>query len=214
VEPVARPETAGNSWYRGLILVRRDSGIKNWRDLKGKSFSMIRDTTAADVFPRVYLSRHGVDDHDEFFGEIVYAGSHDTSVRKILSGEVDAGAAKDLVYAKLAEENPRIPVELEVLAESLPVPENALVIRGDVHIACISCHERNRVDPGKEGENGLHDFALAAKLRKELLELHETAEGREVLETFGADRFVETSDADYKNLYDMITELGLDLSRH
>jgi phosphonate transport system substrate-binding protein len=214
VEPVARPETAGNSWYRGLILARKDSGIESWEDLKGKRFAMIRDTTAGDIFPRVYLKRHGVDDHDEFFGEIVYAGSHDTSVRKVLSGEVDAGAAKDLVYARLAEQNPRIPAELTVLAESLPVPENALVIRADVHIACVSCHEKNRVDTGKEGENGLHDVALAAKLRRELLGLHETGEGREVLETFGADRFVETSDADYKNLYDMITELGIDLARH
>ncbi|MFQ6112046.1 MAG: substrate-binding domain-containing protein, partial [Nitrospinota bacterium] len=44
--PIARPEREGVSQYRGLILTRRGSGIRDLRDLRGKSFSVIRATTA------------------------------------------------------------------------------------------------------------------------------------------------------------------------
>jgi phosphonate transport system substrate-binding protein len=213
VEPVARPENDGNSWYRGLIFVRKDSGIDNWTDLRGKRFSMIKDTTAGDVFPRVYLKRHGVESLEGFFGGVVHAGSHDTSVRKVLSGEVEAGAAKDLVYARLGEEDPRVHEELKILAESRPVPDNALVIRSDIHIACISCHQKTRNSSSLARGSELDDLALGGRLRQALIEMDQSAEGRRVLELFGADRFVETTDADYEDLYDMIEELGLDLSR-
>ena len=207
VVPVARPETAGNSEYRGLIFARKESGIREWEDLRGRSFSMIRDTTAGEIFPRVFLKRHGVSDYEKFLGKIVYAGSHDTSVRKVLSGEVKAGAAKDLVFDRLAEEDPRVLDELVIIAESLPVPENALVIRSNINIACISCHQQTEGGAASSGGNGLRDFDLAARLREELLGMDRTDEGRQALSALGADRFVETSDADYENLYGMIDEL-------
>jgi phosphate transport system substrate-binding protein len=214
VEPVARPEKDGMSWYRGLIFVRKDSNIREWRDLEGKSFSMIRDTTAGDIFPKVYLKRHGIRDADAFFGEIVLAGSHDTSVLKVLNREVDAGAAKDLVFRQMAAEDSRIDDELEILAESLPVPENAFVVRTNMDTSCFSCHERldEESTPGSAQE--LSGRGLIVRLREALLRLDESPEGRQVLKSLGADRFLETTDADYENLYLMVRELGLDLSEY
>jgi phosphate transport system substrate-binding protein len=208
VEPIARPERDGVSRYRGLIFVRKDSGISDWTQLKGKSFAMIRSTTAGDLFPRVFLARRDAGQPERFFGEIVFAGSHDTSIRKVLDGEVDAGAAKDLVFRQLAAEDPRIDTELTILAESQPVPENALAIRPAMEIACISCHRD--VGPGIDSSAAeqLDGLFVRDRLREELLGLDGTAEGRLVLEAFGADRFVETTDADYENLYRMIHEVG------
>jgi phosphate transport system substrate-binding protein len=214
VEPVARPEKDGTSWYRGLIFVRKDSNIREWRDLEGKSFSMIRDTTAGDIFPKVYLKRHGIRDADTFFGEIVLAGSHDTSVLKVLNGEVDAGAAKDLVFRQMAAEDSRIGEELEILAESLPVPENAFVVRTNMDTSCFSCHEKLDEESTPDSVQGLSGRGLIVRLREALLRLDESPEGREVLKSLGADRFLETTDADYENLYVMVRELQLDLSKY
>lgn len=208
-EPVARPELGGVSQYRGLILTRRDSGIRDWRALKGRRFSMVRSTTAADLFPMLYLRRRGVADPAQYLGEIVWSGSHEASLGKILSGEVEAGAAKDLVYLRLAAEDPRLESELVVLAESLPVPENTLVLRRDIEFACFDCHRSAPTSAAGKTEPEHASASLATLLRRELTTLQDSPEGREILASFGADRFVETTDADYENLYRMLTEIGL-----
>jgi phosphate/phosphite/phosphonate ABC transporter binding protein len=209
IDPIARPERNGTSEYRGLIFTRAGSGIDDWEDLRGKSFSMIRKTTAGDLFPRLYFKRHGVDDLHGFLGPVSYSGSHDASVLAVLNGEVAAGAAKDLVFRRLAREDPRVASELKVLAESLPVPDNALVVRRNVVFPCFGCHQ-SLDDAAAVGEDSPAD--LPARLRKELLALSGSPEGRDVLARLGADRFVATTHADYDNLYRMLDELGIPFS--
>jgi phosphate/phosphite/phosphonate ABC transporter binding protein len=214
VEPIVRPVKAGISQYKGIVFTRKNSGIKDWRDLEGRSFAMIRATTAGELFPKMYFKDHGVERLEDYLGKIHYVGSHDVSVLKVLYGEVDAGAAKDLIYQKLAREDPTIERELVILAESPPVPENALVIRKEVNFVCFNCHrgpQRNSAETSYSGGDYSVKFDLRQRLRDILLSLPETPEGREVLRKFGADRFIETCDDDYKELYQMINRLGLDL---
>jgi phosphate/phosphite/phosphonate ABC transporter binding protein len=211
VEPVARPERDGVSQYSGLILTRIGGGIRRWQDLRGKSFSMIKATTAADLFPRLFLKKRGVKRIEDFFGRIHYAGSHDASIEMILNGTVDAGAAKDLIFEKMARENPRIKKDLTVLTKSLPVPENALVIRRDLDIVCYNCHFNLL---GDFNESDVLCNYIKQRLQDALLNLDRYPEGRDVLMNLGADRFLLTSDKDYHNLYEMTRELGIDLARY
>ncbi len=219
VVPVARLEKNGVSQYRGILLTRADSGIKGWKDLKGKSFSMIKETTAADIFPRLFLKKHGVDNADKFLGEIKYANSHETSIKMILNKSVAAGAVKDLIFEKMARENPRIKNELAVIAKSPPVPDNTLIIRRDIKVACFQCHldimeeimtqSETNIQPGM----GVCDY-LKLQLQYALLDLDKTPGGQEVLRSLGADRFLPTDENDYKNLYKMIRESGVDLQQY
>jgi phosphonate transport system substrate-binding protein len=210
VEVIARPIKDGVSQYRGLIFTRKDSGIKDWEDMKGQSFAMIKATTAAEVFPKMFFKNHGVANLANYLGEIRYVGSHDMSILKVLNGEIAAGAAKDLIYEKLVREDPRIEKEMVVLARSAPVPENALVVRRNIDFVCFNCHQ----EIGSGGsETGL-SVDLKEKIKEILLRLPETAEGREVLRQFGADRFMETTQDDYRELYQMIENLEIDLKTY
>ncbi len=212
VDAVARPVKDGISQYRGLIFARKDSGIRDWRDLKGRNFAMIRATTAGEIFPRMFLKDQGVENVEDYFGAIQYVGSHDVAILKVLYGEIEAGAAKDLIFEKLAREDPTIERELVILAESDPVPENALVIRRDIDFVCFNCHQPTA---GKGGEKlqleKNYSVNLRNRLKEILLTLSKSPEGREILRNFGADRFVETTHDDYRELYRMIEDLGIDL---
>ncbi len=210
VEAIARPLKDGVSQYRGLIFTRKDSGIKDWRDLKGRSFALIKATTAGELFPKMFFKNHGVEDLENYLGEIHYVGSHDVSILKVLNGEIEAGAAKDLIYEKLAKEDPRIEREMIILAQSAPVPENALVVRRNIDFVCFNCHK----EVGNARSDMTYSVNLKEKLKEILLRLPETEEGREVLLEFGADRFVETTHNDYKGLYQMIGNLGTDLKSY
>jgi phosphate/phosphite/phosphonate ABC transporter binding protein len=208
---IARPEKDDVSQYCGLILARRGSGIKKFSDLKGKSFSMIKATTAADVFPRLMLKQKGFDQPEDFFGDVQYVGSHDVSIEMIMHGKVAAGAAKDLIFEKMARENPKIKEELVVLAKSEPVPENALVIHHDLDIACYNCHFKLL---GQLEQKEAFCEHIQKQLLSVLLEMGKDEEGQEVLAGIGADRFLQTSDSDYENLYQMTQELGINLAQY
>ena len=41
--------------------------------------------------------------------------------------------------------------------------------------------------------------------------MHETAEGQKILKEFGAKKFIDTSDEDYKPVYNYVREINLDL---
>jgi phosphate/phosphite/phosphonate ABC transporter binding protein len=212
IEPIGRPEKDGVSQYRGLIVTRRDSGITDWKGLQGKRFGMVdKGTTAGYIFPLIYFRRHGIDHPEQFLGEIVYTGSHDLLFLKVHNGELDAGAAKDLMLHEVARSRPEVADELSILETSAPVPNNVFVLTNNLSFPCMRCHA---LVPVTEGIAALSPPRRAQEvnelLGQILLHLHESPEGRQVLEALGADRFVRTTYEDLEEVNRMIREAGFD----
>ena len=192
VEPLARPEYEGGvSTYYGMVFARKDSGIKTARDMRGKVFVFVdKATTAGWLLPLYYFRTQGIKDYPSWFRETYFSGTHEDAVQDVLNGKADLGAAKDLVFYRLAKENPRITEELEILATSPKVPANALAVRSDL------------------------DPALKSAIASTLLSMDQDAEGRRVLEQFGARRFVATSGQDYAPVIEYAQHIGLDLATY
>jgi phosphonate transport system substrate-binding protein len=212
VVPIARPEKDGVSQYRGIIVTRKDSGVRDWSDLRGRSFGLVdRATTAGHLYPSIYFREHGVGDLEQFFGSVVYAGSHDLVFLKVAGGQLDAGAAKDVMLDQLARTRPEIADALRTIAVSAPVPNNAFVLGGSLDLPCFDCHAlvpRRQLTGTADPPRQLGD--LADTLGAILLGLHESEEGREVLAALGADRFVRTSVDDLEEVNRMIRQAGFD----
>jgi phosphonate transport system substrate-binding protein len=189
VEAIVRPENQeGVSSYYGMIFVRKDSGIRNAAQMKGKRFAFVdKATTAGYLLPLKYFRENGIDDYGSYFSETYFTGTHEDAIYDVLKGEADIGAAKNTIYYRLASEDSRITDELMVLARSPDVPENALALRND-----------------------LDEWAKSI-LKKTFLEMDADPEGRRVLEKFGAARFIETTDEDYAPVFNYADSIGLDL---
>ncbi len=189
---LARPQLMdGESTYHGLILVRKDSGIRTAAEMKGKVFAFVdKATTAGYLLPLVYFRKHGIDRYQTYFRETYYAGTHEDVIADVLNRKADVGAAKNTVYERLSREDSRIARELIILDRSPAVPENGLAVRKDL------------------------DEPLSKKLKEALMMMGADAEGRKVLENFGAKRFIETSDQDYNPVYRYAREARLDLATY
>ncbi|UCD66629.1 MAG: phosphate/phosphite/phosphonate ABC transporter substrate-binding protein [Deltaproteobacteria bacterium] len=189
IEPIARPVWLdGKSTYRGYIFVRKDSNIETVSDMKGKKLVLVdRATTAGYIFQLFYLNYYGIPDLDSYFSRISFARSHDAAAWAVYTGEADIGGAKDLIFNSMNEKYPDFKKEMMVLAESPEVPSNGLAVRKDLNPA------------------------IKLRLRNLLLNMHENTEGQEVLKNFGALKFIETKNHDYKVLYNMIERLGINL---
>lgn len=192
IDALARPEYAdGTSTYRGLLLVRRDSEIRQVEQMKGKRFAFVaKATTAGWLLPLHYFKKWGVDDHHSWLAETYFTGSHEGVIYDVLERNADIGAAKSTVFNRLALQDPRISSELVVLTRSPAVPTNALCVR-----------------------HGL-DESLKRKLRDTLVLMDRDEEGKKILKEFGAVRFIATTMEDYTVVYRFAEEIGLDLETY
>ena len=192
VTPLARPVNLDkSSTYHGYLFVRKDSGIKGVKDMKGKRMAFVeKATTAGYIFPLAYLRKNGITDVDHYFSESLFTGSHDAAINHVLERKADVGAAKHSMYDRVRKDDPRVDRELVILAESPKVPSNGLCVR-------------KGFDP-----------VLREKIKDALLQLHNDPEGGRVLNQFGALRFIETTVQDYQPVFDLAKEAGIDIKTY
>ncbi len=190
IEPVARPvETGESSSYRGIIFTRKDSGLTgNVKTWKGKKIALVHEvTTAGYIFPRWHLRKHGIKNFEQYFDRIIFTGSHDAAILSVFKGQADIGAAKDLIFEKLLSENPAIKDEMLILAKSIAVPSNSLCVRSNL------------------------DSNIKESLKKTLLSMHNTPEGKNALKAMNALRFKETTDSEFDALKKMARDIDIDI---
>lgn len=189
VIPIARPENRGVSHYRGVIVARADGPVRRFADLRGKRFAYVPGTSAGELFMRDRVVRAGGGNPASYFSQPVPVRSHADALRLVLDGKADGAAVKDLVLRRIIAAEPGASGRIREIEHSGTFPENALVV-------AASAGERQ-----------------IAKLRKVLLSLPDSPEGREALRALGADRFVPTTDADYANVYSLANGTGYPLDK-
>lgn len=189
VVPLARPVNLdGTSTYQGYLFARKDSGIKNVKDMKNKRMAFVdKATTAGYIFPLAYLRENNITDTERFFKESIFTGSHDAAIKAVLDRKADVGAAKHSVYDRERVHDPRVDSELIILARSSSVPSNGLCVRSDLN------------------------ETLKNKLKSVLMGLHNDPDGKVVLQQFGALKFIETTANDYQPVFDMVKKSGINL---
>ncbi|MGD0887575.1 MAG: phosphate/phosphite/phosphonate ABC transporter substrate-binding protein [Thermodesulfovibrionales bacterium] len=186
-EPIARPvRLDGVSTCTGYTFVRKDSGIKSPRDMKGKTIALVDPlSTSGYLAQRLFFTKHGIDINKDV--KIFWVGSHDAAVMAVFNKQADMGGAKNHVFDKLVLENAAVKEALIILDESPAVPDNVLAVSKDLN--------------PKIKEKVKNVFATMAS----------DPVGQGILRKFGARAFIETKDEDYKDLYGMIKKAGIDL---
>jgi phosphonate transport system substrate-binding protein len=192
LQVIARPESMqGVSTYHGYIFVRKDSGIHNAGDMKGKRFVFVdKATTAGFLLPMAFFHENGIRDYKSYLKETYFAGTHEDAIYDVLNKKADVGAAKNTVFERLARNDNTIKKTLAIITKSPDVPENGLAVRKDL------------------------DESIKMKLKESLLTMHEDPEGMRILTEFGARKFIVTTDHDYEAVFDYAEAIHLDLSTY
>lgn len=166
--------------FRGIILVRKDSGIKEVSDLKGKAVSYPALTAlAGTMMPQYYLHTHGIDVNKDI--ENRYVGSQESSILNVLRKHVAAGATWPVPWKAFRAEHPEMASELEVKWQTAPLQNNGWVVRNDV------------------------SPAIAKKFQTLLLGLDKSDEGRHMLARLPISRFELATDATYQPVEAFLT---------
>ena len=155
----------GSPTYRGQIIVREDSRIKNLKDLKGKRMAFVDPaSTSGHIFPKTLLLSKGIFP-EKTFSKSIFAGSHNAVIFSILKGEVDAGATYDDARAAVAKEYPQVFGQTRVLAYTKEIPNDTV------------CAAKN-LDPviKEKIKNGLRSLSKDPKESKALKRIYGISE--------------------------------------
>ncbi len=165
--------------FRGLILVRKDSGIQAVTDLKGKKVAYPAATAlAATMLPQHYLHTHGLDINRDI--ENVYVGSQESAIMNVVLGQTAAGATWPIPWKTFGAEKPELAQQLEVKWQTRSLPNNGWVARQDMPLA------------------------LTQQVVRVLTTLHESEAGREILRRLPISRFETADDATYQPVRDYL----------
>jgi phosphonate transport system substrate-binding protein len=129
---VARNLWHGKSTFTSRIFVRKESGIRQLEDLRGRTIAFVDPTSSSGyIYPMALLIQSGLvknRDPKTFFRDVVFGGAHDAVMRALVNGHVDAIASFDLAreqYLKDKAERERI----VFVAETAPIPEAGIAAR-------------------------------------------------------------------------------------
>ncbi len=169
--------------FRGIILVRKDSGIEKVSDLKGKKVSYpALLALAATMMPQYYLHTHGLDVNRDI--ENLYVGSQESSILNVLRGHVAAGATWPVPWQTFQQEHPEQAAQLEVKWQTGILPNNAWVVRQDI--------------PPQ----------LAQAVGRALVALSDTPQGQAMVARLGITRFEIADDLRYQPVLDFLTQFS------
>jgi phosphate/phosphite/phosphonate ABC transporter binding protein len=153
---IAQSIIDGTTTYRGVIVARKDSGLKTMGDLQGKRFAFVDPKSASGyVYPRAMLIEKGLNPKT-YFKETIFAGDHNSVIAAVLNGRVDAGAIYEGALAVAKAHG--VPTEnLVTLVSTDPIPHDAIAVG-----------------------TGL-DEALAKKIQTALVDMDKTEAGRQII---------------------------------
>lgn len=165
--------------FRGIFLVRKDSGIETVADLKGKAVSFPAPTAlAATMMPQYYLQQHGLNVMSDI--DIKYVGSQESSIMNVMLGDTIAGATWPPPWRALSKERPELAKELKVIWQTDSLPNNSLVVRDDV------------------------PEAITNKVKSLLLNLHMHPQGQKWLAKMELSKFENATNNTYKPVVEFL----------
>jgi phosphonate transport system substrate-binding protein len=180
----------GNHHYWGQIITRKNH-LKDTNDISGKKFAFVEATsTSGYLMAAKYFKDHNIKPI-----ETVFAGKHDSVVRMVYQGQVDAGATfytePDLngeprdARRLVAKEYPDVYEKIIILEKTGPIPNDPVVFR-------------------KDFPKDIEDKVVQA-----LKDISKIPEGQKALkELYNITELIDSNENEYEKITNVLLELG------
>jgi len=165
--------------FRGIILVRKDSGIEHVKDLKGKTVSYPAPTAlAATMMPQWYMHINGIDINKDIKNS--YVGSQESSIMNVYLGKSSAASTWPPPWRAFIKKRPEVADKVMIKWETTSLPNNGLVVRKDVPKTLID------------------------QVSKIIFSLHTHPEGRKILSAMELSKYKAAEDSTYDSVREFL----------
>lgn len=176
--------------FHSVFIANKASGITKLADLPGHSFTFgSESSTSGRLMPQYFLQQEGIKSSD-FEGEAGFSGNHDKTIELVAAGTYEAGALNEQVWKKRLAEGKIDQSNVDVFYTSPAFFDYHWVIQPDVT-------ERYGADFIGKVQNAFYKLDPAV------------AEHQEILDLFGAKKFIATTNENYGQIETIGREVGL-----
>ena len=172
--------------FKSHFITTKSSGIKELKDLKGKTFAFGSvSSTSGHLMPRYFLLKNKINP-DKDFSKFSFSGAHDATAAWVESGKVDAGALNFLVWDKLVQSKKVDTDKVHIFWSTPPYVDYVWTVRAGVDKATVEKISKAflKLDYGKPDD-------------KKLLDLHRTK------------GYIAAKDEDWKGIEEAAVAAGL-----
>lgn len=181
--------------FHSVFIANKNSGIaaiaeaSELQQLKGKTFTFgSESSTSGRLMPQYFLKQAGVNLED-FAGEPGFSGSHDTTIKLVEAGTFDAGVLNEQVWLERVKAGEVDLEKVDAIWRSPAYYDYHWVINPDV--------------------NDRYDRPFVEEVQAALLKLDPNVpEHKEILDLFGAEKFIPTRNENYANIEAVGREIG------
>src|SRR5918999_5004926 len=172
--------------FKSHFITRKDTGIKNLKDLKGKTFSFGSvSSTSGHLMPRYFLIKNGINPEKDF-SKFSFSGAHDATAAWVESERVDAGALNFLVWDKLVETKKVDTNKVAIFWTTPPYVDYVWTVRAGV------------------------DKGTVEKITKAFLKLdYNKPDDKKLLDLHRTKGYIAAKDSDWKSIEDAAVAAGL-----
>ena len=179
LELLVAPQTNGQTVYYSYIIVPKDSPVKSFAELRGKTFAFTDPNSNSGKLVPTYMLAKMKETPDSFFKKYIFSYAHDKSIELVAQGMVDGAAVDSLIWEYDNQFQPENTSRTKIIEKSDPYGIPPITVRKDL------------------------DAETKEKLRQAFLNMHSDPEGQSILKNMLIDKFVVVND----NLYDSIRQI-------
>ncbi|MFD7035939.1 phosphate/phosphite/phosphonate ABC transporter substrate-binding protein [Mammaliicoccus sciuri] len=166
--------------YKSQFVVKKDSGIKSLKDMKGKKIALQDVTsTAGYTYPVAELLKEGINPINDM--KITNVKGHDQAIIALLNGDVDVAVTFQDARNIVKKDQPNVFKDTEVVELTEDIPNDTISVRSDM------------------------DDKFRDKLKKAFKDIAKTKEGHKIVsEVYSHEGYVDSKDSEF----DIVREYG------
>jgi phosphate/phosphite/phosphonate ABC transporter binding protein len=172
-EALAVPVVGGKHLYESYLIVNRDSPYQRLENLQNRVFAFTDpESNTGKLVPTYWLQQQG-ETAESFFGKTIYTYSHDNSIMAVAKSLVDGAAVHGQIWNYFNTRDPVYTDKTRIIEKSEPFGNPPLVASSR-----LAAQKKKRI-------------------QQFLLTMHESPEGKQILDRLLIDRFIEPDTAWY-----------------
>ncbi|NWH04180.1 phosphate/phosphite/phosphonate ABC transporter substrate-binding protein [Desulfobacter latus] len=154
--------TPKGSYYYSVLFSLKKNGFESVKDVRRKKIALTDPaSTSGSVIPNMAFSKHIGKSLKDYFGTIIYTGSHDRSIRSVLREQVHAAFVSSARIDEAINKQILYSNQVKILWQSDPIHRDPFVFSSGVDNSVKNQIKRIMFSPSSSLESMLQNMNMA-----------------------------------------------------
>lgn len=175
-------------YYQAYIITNKSTLIKDFNDLKGRSFAFTDPlSNTGKFYPEKRIKELFNTDSHNFFSKTTYTNSHDASIELVEKGLVDGASIDGIIFEYMLKKTPKRVQNINIIEKSEYFGSPPVIVSKNI------------------------SKSLKFNLKNTFLNMHNDTAGKRILQNLMIDKFIIPNDSIYNSILKYYKNINSDI---